>query len=80
MKIFAQLFQDMGVPETLTTDGGRAYISGQFQDLLKQYQVEHRVSSVGFPHGNTRSEQGAIFFKLSNGFRLERYSHILIWC
>ena len=54
--IFTKLFQDMGVPESLTTDGGVAYMSHSFQDLLKQYQVRHRVSSVGFPHGNTRSE------------------------
>ena len=24
--------------------------------------------------------QGAIFFQISNGFWMERYSHILIWC
>ena len=44
------------MPETLTTDGGSAYMSGQFQDSLKQYQVKHRVSSVSFPHSNMRSE------------------------
>ena len=54
--VFTKLFQDMGVPEILTTDGGTVYMSQSFQDLLKQYQVKHRVSSVGFPHGNTRSE------------------------
>ena len=56
VRIFLRLFQDMGVPETLTTDGGTVYMSKSFQELLQQYKVRHRVSSVGFPHGNTRSE------------------------
>ena len=54
--IFTKLFQDMGVPESLTTDGGTTYVSQSFQAFLKDYGVYHRVSSVGFPHGNTRSE------------------------
>ena len=56
VRIFSRLFQDMGVPESLTTDGGTVYMSQSFQELLEQYKVKHRVSSVGFPHGNTRSE------------------------
>ena len=56
VKIFARLFQDMGVPESLTTDGGTTYVSEQFKRFLSDYGIDHRVSSVGFPHGNTRSE------------------------
>ena len=56
VRIFARLFQDMGVPESLTTDGGMTYVSEQFKRFLSDYGVDHRVSSVGFPHGNTRSE------------------------
>ena len=54
--MFTRLFQDAGVPETLTTDGGTTYVSAKFQEFLATYKVHHRVSSVGFPHGNTRSE------------------------
>ena len=54
--IFTKLFQDMGVPESLTTDGGTTYLSQSFQTCLRNYGVHHRVSSVGYPHGNTRSE------------------------
>ena len=46
----------MGVAESLTTDGGTTYVSAKFKDFLREYGVHHRVSSVGFPHGNTRSE------------------------
>ena len=54
--IFSKLFQDVGVAESLTTDGGSTYLSNQFQTFLKNYKVHHRVSSVAYPHGNTRSE------------------------
>ena len=54
--IFTRLFHDMGVPESLTSDGGTTYMSAKFQSFLNCYKVQHRVSSVGFPHANTRSE------------------------
>ena len=56
VNIFSKLFQDVGVPESLTTDGGSTYLSTQFQQFLRSYKVHHRVSSVAYPHGNTRSE------------------------
>lgn len=31
-------------------------MSAKFQSFLNSYKVQHRVSSVGFPHANTRSE------------------------
>ena len=55
-EIFIKLFRDMGIPETLTTDGGTTFVSDQFKKILEQYGVHHRVTSVGFPHANTRAE------------------------
>ena len=31
-------------------------MSAKFQSFFNCYKVQHRVSSVGFPHANTRSE------------------------
>ena len=57
VKTFTRLFQDMGVPETLTTDGGTTYVSQVFEEFLSSYRVHHRVSGsvlfkdFGFWHG-----------------------------
>ena len=53
---FTRLFQDVGIAESVTTDGGTTYTSDAFRDCMKQFGVHHRISSVGFPHGNTRGE------------------------
>ena len=37
--IFTKLFQDVGVPESLTTDGGVTYMSRGFQDLLQSVEI-----------------------------------------
>ena len=37
--IFSRLFQDMGVPESLTTDRGTTYMSEQFNKILSDYGV-----------------------------------------
>ena len=41
-----QVFQDFGVPETITSNGGPQFISDTFQTILKPYVVHHRLSCV----------------------------------
>ena len=53
---FTRLFQDVGIAESVTTDGGTTYTSDAFKECMKQFGVHSRISSVGFPHGNTRGE------------------------
>ena len=38
-------------------------MSEAFQECLKKYRVSHRVSSLGFPHANTRAEVGVMTAK-----------------
>jgi hypothetical protein len=53
-----QVFQDMGVPDTITSDGGPELKSDKLKACLRQYSVHHRLTSVGFAHANTRAELG----------------------
>jgi hypothetical protein len=47
-----KLFQDIGVPDTITSDGGPEFKSEKLKALLRQYRVHHRLTSVGFAHAN----------------------------
>ena len=50
-----RLFQDFGVPETITSNGSPQFTSDKFQTFLMLYGVYHRLMSVGFAHANTPS-------------------------
>ena len=50
------LCQDYGCPETVTTDGAPNLCAKSVEDMMKQYGIKHRVSSVANPHANSRAE------------------------
>ena len=56
VRVMTCLCRDLGVPETATTDGGTQFTANAFQNFLKQHCIEHRLSSVAFPHANCRAE------------------------
>lgn len=55
LKSFAETY---GIPEELSTDGGSQYTAGETQAFLRDWGIQHRVSSTAFPHSNTRAEVG----------------------
>ena len=50
------LFENYGVPEEFSSDGGPQFTSTEFQIFLKDWGVHHRLSSAGYPQSNGRAE------------------------
>ena len=52
------LCQDYGCPETVTTDGAYHLCAKSVGDMMEQYGIKQRISSVANPHANSRVELG----------------------
>ena len=50
------VFTKLGVPNIIVSDGGPQYTSAEFKDFMKQWQIEHRVSSPRNPQSNGMAE------------------------
>ena len=51
------VFTELGVPNAIFSDGGPQYTSAEFKDFIKQWQIEHRVSSPRNPQSNGMAER-----------------------
>merc|ERR1712020_608356 len=52
IKKLTQHFVDWNIPMKLRSDGGPQYTSRETQSFLKEWDVEHQVSSPKFPQSN----------------------------
>ncbi len=57
-KVMLMYFATFGVPETIASDGGPPYDSGDYIAFLKQWNIKRRLSSAYYAQSNGRAEAG----------------------
>ena len=57
-KFLARLCEDYGVPVSCTSDGGPNLMAKVVEDMMRDYGIHHKISSMARPHANARAELG----------------------
>ena len=55
-KFLARLCEDYGVSVSCTSDGGPNLMAKVVEDMMRDYGIHHRISSVANPHANAMAD------------------------
>ena len=58
VKCLREIFVTYGLADELSSDGGPEFTAEETQQLLSNWGVHHRLSSVALAHSNGRAELG----------------------
>ena len=50
------LFATFGVPEEISSDGGKEFVAAETKSFFHRWNIQHRLSSAHFPQSNGRAE------------------------
>ena len=54
--LYGEIFNCLGLPKEVVTDGGPQFVSHKFEALLQKYHIQHRITSPYHPHTNGEVE------------------------
>ena len=76
-------FSTHGIPNRLQTENGPPYISREFQQFMRSYEIEHVTSSPHYPQSNGRAENAIKtaknLLKKSKAAGTDLYLVLLAW-
>ena len=58
MDSLRQTFSTFGIPDEISSDGGKEFVAEVTQIFLRNWGTYHRKSSVAFPHSNSPAKVG----------------------
>ena len=81
---FRQIFYKYGWPDTLVSDNGPCYVAETFTNLMKEYAVNHIISSPHYPQSNWLAEKFIqivknLFYKAKDE-GTDIYKCLMIYC
>ena len=57
IKFLHELFTNLGVVDTLVSDNGSQFTSGEFRDFCETYQIEHIIIPLYHPRSNGQAKR-----------------------
>ena len=57
IKILKEIFTIVGIPKCIVSDGGTQFTSQEFKDFMRDWQIDHRITSPTNAQSNGQAER-----------------------